>query len=91
MMQKRYADFLRNFRADSVFKQKTAYEITTRLVGSEMCIRDSTYSFVQTLTSTQIRAQTLTKHSPKGLASYPGPHSATVSYTHLTLPTKLEV
>ena len=24
------------------FKQKTAYEITTRLVGSEMCIRDST-------------------------------------------------
>ena len=23
------------------FKQKTAYEITTRLVGSEMCIRDS--------------------------------------------------
>ena len=25
------------------FKQKTAYEITTRLVGSEMCIRDSIY------------------------------------------------
>ena len=25
------------------FKQKTAYEITTRLVGSEMCIRDSFY------------------------------------------------
>ena len=24
MMQKRYADFLRNFRADSVFKQKAA-------------------------------------------------------------------
>ena len=24
------------------FKQKTAYEITTRLVGSEMCIRDRT-------------------------------------------------
>ena len=23
-----------------IFKQKTAYEITTRLVGSEMCIRD---------------------------------------------------
>ena len=23
------------------FKQKTAYEVTTRLVGSEMCIRDS--------------------------------------------------
>ena len=28
------------------FKQKTAYEIGVRLVGSEMCIRDST----QTLT-----------------------------------------
>ena len=26
------------------FKQKTAYEIGVRLVGSEMCIRDSTYS-----------------------------------------------
>ena len=28
------------------FKQKTAYEITTRLVGSEMCIRDRTASAV---------------------------------------------
>ena len=26
------------------FKQKTAYEITTRLVGSEMCIRDRIYA-----------------------------------------------
>ena len=26
------------------FKQKTAYEIGVRLVGSEMCIRDSAYS-----------------------------------------------
>ena len=26
------------------FKQKTAYEIGVRLVGSEMCIRDSLYS-----------------------------------------------
>ena len=26
------------------FKQKTAYEIGVRLVGSEMCIRDSTYT-----------------------------------------------
>ena len=25
------------------FKQKTAYEISLGLVGSEMCIRDSTY------------------------------------------------
>ena len=27
------------------FKQKTAYEIGVRLVGSEMCIRDSNYIF----------------------------------------------
>ena len=26
----------------ALFKQKTAYEIGVRLVGSEMCIRDST-------------------------------------------------
>ena len=26
------------------FKQKTAYEIGVRLVGSEMCIRDRTYA-----------------------------------------------
>ena len=29
------------------FKQKTAYEIGVRLVGSEMCIRDSLDSFLQ--------------------------------------------
>ena len=33
-MHKRLADFF--------FKQKTAYEIGVRLVGSEMCIRDRT-------------------------------------------------
>ncbi|VDG23262.1 hypothetical protein [Lactobacillus paraplantarum] [Lactiplantibacillus mudanjiangensis] len=27
------------------FKQKTAYEIPLRLVGSEMCIRDRTYYY----------------------------------------------
>ena len=29
------------------FKQKTAYEIGVRLVGSEMCIRDSPYSGIE--------------------------------------------
>ena len=29
------------------FKQKTAYEIGVRLVGSEMCIRDSTFSILK--------------------------------------------
>ena len=28
---------------DEIFKQKTAYEIGVRLVGSEMCIRDSSH------------------------------------------------
>ena len=28
------------------FKQKTAYEIGVRLVGSEMCIRDRQYIFM---------------------------------------------
>ena len=32
------------------FKQKTAYEIMPSLVGSEMCIRDSPYTNVRTLT-----------------------------------------
>ena len=31
------------------FKQKTAYEISACLVGSEMCIRDRYYSYPQTL------------------------------------------
>ena len=30
------------------FKQKTAYEIGVRLVGSEMCIRDRLWSFSDT-------------------------------------------
>ena len=29
------------------FKQKTAYEITTRLVGSEMCIRDRRHLLIE--------------------------------------------
>ena len=28
------------------FKQKTAYEMLRSLVGSEMCIRDRTYSLI---------------------------------------------
>ena len=30
------------------FKQKTAYEIGVRLVGSEMCIRDRLYTIIDT-------------------------------------------
>ena len=61
------------------FKQKTAYEITTRLVGSEMCIRDRVIFVVEV---------------DSGLAVLHDIHRAelplpieTVSYTHLTLPT----
>ena len=38
--------FLRAWGRDCFFffKQKTAYEIGVRLVGSEMCIRDSLYT-----------------------------------------------
>ena len=31
----------RSYPSNDFFKQKTAYEIHERLVGSEMCIRDS--------------------------------------------------
>ena len=60
------------------FKQKTAYEITTRLVGSEMCIRDR-YSCcsLRDLTRAPITCSSCSSRS--------------VSYTHLTLPTILRV
>ena len=51
------------------FKQKTAYEIGVRLVGSEMCIRDRPYS---------------TNLPGEGKRN----RVRSVSYTHLTLPTK---
>ena len=41
--RKKYFRMVKFFKVRVLFffKQKTAYEITTRLVGSEMCIRDS--------------------------------------------------
>ena len=63
------------------FKQKTAYEITTRLVGSEMCIRDS-YG----------NGRARTADSGAGNRILWGEDVASpVSYTHLTLPTILLV
>ena len=35
----------------SIFKQKTAYEIMPSLVGSEMCIRDRSYTTSSNLVS----------------------------------------
>ena len=43
----------------SAFKQKTAYEIRIRLVGSEMCIRDSTHTHTYTHTHTHTHKDTL--------------------------------
>ena len=57
------------------FKQKTAYEIGVRLVGSEMCIRDRTW------------AQLFRSGCQIVLLG----RLLTVSYTHLTLPTNREV
>ena len=57
------------------FKQKTAYEIHERLVGSEMCIRDR---FKRTIKSLE-----------DSIAGYlqEAQNIEAVSYTHLTLPT----
>ena len=64
------------------FKQKTAYEISACLVGSEMCIRDRCKDR-QGLWRTKSR-DCKAWSQPK-IRSY---NSTSVSYTHLTLPTK---
>ena len=61
-----------------VSKQKTAYEIGVRLVGSEMCIRDSPYT---KLNSKWIKDLHIKPDTLKQIEKKP------VSYTHLTLPT----
>ena len=67
------------------FKQKTAYEMLRSLVGSEMCIRDS---------STGMAVAKFTLAVDRGIygekkqeAINQGKPTAAVSYTHLTLPT----
>ena len=57
------------------FKQKTAYEIGVRLVGSEMCIRDRKRIIAG-----------LSEHGYEEGIEYIVMKA--VSYTHLTLPTK---
>ena len=61
--------------------QKTAYEMTPRLVGSEMCIRD------------RFNGQTSTVAVPckYRLADIQCGDYRPVSYTHLTLPTSVYV
>ena len=65
------------------FKQKTAYDLGVRLVGSEMCIRDSSIlSFSGTGVLPAILV-IITLWDTSGSV-----YSKSVSYTHLTLPTK---
>ena len=70
------------------FKQKTAYEITTRLVGSEMCIRDRHAAVPAAEAADRLAARELLNV----IALARRAHERTpVSYTHLTLPTILRV
>ena len=64
-------------RTPPFFKQKTAYEIGVRLVGSEMCIRDSLDNDIVKIFGEKI---TSLARAQNGL-------NDAVSYTHLTLPT----
>src|SRR5680860_1780360 len=78
------------------FKQKTAYEIGVRLVGSEMCIRDSSHPTCarQAGHRSAPPRDTGTRRTigrrygglyPQWWRPLHSPES--VSYTHLTLPT----
>eukprot|EP00828_Plagiopyla_frontata_P042716 TRINITY_DN6458_c0_g1_i4.p1 TRINITY_DN6458_c0_g1~~TRINITY_DN6458_c0_g1_i4.p1 ORF type:complete len:119 (+),score=30.40 TRINITY_DN6458_c0_g1_i4:26-382(+) len=80
------------------FKQKTAYEISACLVGSEMCIRDSNFAFEMIgeynlieAEEIQIQKSQITKffRQKSQLSSIlQKQREKAVSYTHLTLPTK---
>ena len=75
------AIYRRRWQIETLFKQKTAYEVSACLVGSEMCIRDS-YEKFEELTERNVVYVTRMKKNLKYEA---------VSYTHLTLPTILLV
>eukprot|EP00975_Prorocentrum_lima_P031512 6614601-Prorocentrum_lima.AAC.1 len=57
--------------------------MTSSLVGSEMCIRDSNKIGQQRLQPESLEASTLRQNFEPMDRMFPGP----VSYTHLTLPT----
>ena len=67
------------------FKQKTAYEMLRSLVGSEMCIRDRTENELADIRNKEIGFIFQTFNLiPRSTAL---DNVASVSYTHLTLPT----
>ena len=68
------------------FKQKTAYEIGVRLVGSEMCIRDRFRT--EAVKDRDVIFNQIQVSYVKFLHLN---NVQTVSYTHLTLPTNREV
>ncbi len=79
------------------FKQKTAYEISTCLVGSEMCVRDS-HSIVVERRTLRLHTELTLNGRQQGLedqAALPraadSGHAGPVSYTHQTLPTNYPV
>eukprot|EP00975_Prorocentrum_lima_P049810 10422575-Prorocentrum_lima.AAC.1 len=59
--------------------------MTSSLVGSEMCIRDSAYPADYPPTHQRLRSNP--KHQPCAACRSKKSREYTVSYTHLTLPT----
>eukprot|EP00969_Alexandrium_andersonii_P128995 5700511-Alexandrium_andersonii.AAC.1 len=59
--------------------------MSASLVGSEMCIRDSSKSAFERIASSEIRCRELLRSSPTTEVGRQPDES--VSYTHLTLPT----
>ena len=85
------------------FKQKTAYEISACLVGSEMCIRDSVVNCNLQRLDGPVRGNGKIIQELEGIFRGAGwnvikviwgsywDSLLAVSYTHLTLPTNREV
>eukprot|EP00975_Prorocentrum_lima_P016979 3597995-Prorocentrum_lima.AAC.1 len=58
--------------------------MTSSLVGSEMCIRDSAYTVPSTMFGQEVVSF---NHRAGGLHNASSEYRMAVSYTHLTLPT----
>ena len=69
-----FSEFLNSIEADFFFfKQKTAYEISACLVGSEMCIRDSEIRYLDKLVDELTKGKpmhVILRNSEKKLISF---------------------